>query len=81
MGDVIILMIKKRIIDVNVRYFPNRMLNIILTWRTNKEKKELVLSFWSLEKLNHVTQYEDNWGVNKVKHITLWKNYKPIRAV
>ena len=69
-------MIDNTYFDFELPYFKNRRFGLALIKFSHEEKSRLQLSFHTVHKLTHITNYEDVWGIRKMKHLILWKNYK-----
>ena len=62
--------------NFELHYFKNSRFGLALIKFSHEGKSRLQLSFHTAHKLIHITNYEDDWGLRKMKHLILWKNYK-----
>jgi hypothetical protein len=63
----------KNMFIIKIPYFPNKRFEIHLTLLTDNKIKKLQLSVWKTRRLVDIKGYEDKWGFNWWKIITLWK--------
>jgi len=63
----------KTFLDINIPYWFNKQLNIILWIIENKKTKRLQLIFWLNYRVLDIEGYEDDWFLGKRKSFTLWK--------
>lgn len=67
----------KRFFDFNSIAIRNKKVNFCLYERNNeKGKRDINLSIMELSKLVDCPGYENDWGIGRIKFITIWKNYK-----
>lgn len=65
----------KTYFDFELPYSKNRRFSLALMKFANKEKYRLQLSFHTAHKLTYIPGYEDEWGIKRMRHFILWKNY------
>jgi len=63
----------KYLLDINIPYWFNKQLNILL-WTNNKKKiKILTLTFWLNYRVKELEGYEKDWFLGNRKNFVLWK--------
>ena len=61
--------------DFELPYFKDRVFGLALMKFIHGNKRRLQLSFHTAYRLVDIPGYEDLWGLKKMRHFILWKNY------
>lgn len=61
--------------DLEIPYWKNKRCGAALLRFVHQDKVRVQLSLHTVRRLIEIRGYEDEWGIMKMKHFILWKNY------
>lgn len=66
--------------NINIPYWFDKQLNIILWIGETENNKRLILTFWLNYKVKDLPGYENDWMLGNGRNFVLWK-WKNVRRV